>query len=116
MRVGGDVTMRNDDHMKPRDRQMQLSGLGLDGERDVQEALEWIDDNPGAYDFMVRNARRLKAKGYVSANYLVNMVRNELHVSIKNGYAPALARIMEREFPDLQGAFRMHKSQADGYV
>ncbi len=110
--------MRNDELYKPepRSNQGQIPGLGIEGERDVQEAQAWIDANPNAYEFMVRNARRLKAKGYVSANYLVNMVRNELHVSIKNGYAPALARIMEQRHPDLKGAFRMHKSQSDGFV
>lgn len=110
--------MRNDEIYNPQPRgcQLQILGLGFGGEKDVREALDWIERNPRAYEFMVRNARRLKAKGYVSANYLVNMVRNELHVSIKNGYAPALARIIERQFPDLEGAFRMHKSQSDGYV
>lgn len=101
---------------KPRSMQGQLSGLGLDGEKDVKEAQAWIDANEYAWNFMVRNARRLHRKGYVSANYLVNMVRNELHVKVKNGYAPVLARIMENECPDLKGAFRMHKSQSDGFV
>lgn len=110
--------MRNDELYKPKPRSLQgqLPGLGIEGEKDVQEAQAWIGENPNAYEFMVRNARRLKAKGYVSANYLVNMVRNELHVSIKNGYAPALARIMEKQFSDLKGAFKMHRSQSDGYV
>lgn len=101
---------------EPRSMQGQLSGLGLEGERDVSEARAWIAENRDAWDFMVDNARRLHRKGYVSANYLVNMVRNELHVKVKNGYAPVLSRIMEQEHPDLQGAFRMHKSQSDGYV
>ena len=47
--------------------------------------------------------------------YLVNMVRNELHVGCKNGIAPALARIMEARYPDLQGAFNKHRSQSDGF-
>lgn len=101
---------------EPRSTQGQLSGLGLKGENDAREAQAWIVANMGAWDFMVRNARRLQRKGYVSANYLVNMVRNEMHVSIKNGYAPALARIMEAEYPELKGAFRMHRSQSDGFV
>lgn len=110
--------MRHDERYnpKPMSMQTQMRGLGFEGERDVQEALAWIDENPNAYEFMVRNARRLSKKGYVSANYLVNMVRNELHVAIKNGYAPAIARIIEREHPELEGAFRKHRSQSDGYV
>ena len=110
--------MRYDELYKPKPMSLQgqIPGLGLEGEQDVQEAQAWIADNPEAYEFMVQNARRLKAKGYVSANYLVNMVRNELHVAIKNGTAPAIARIMEKQFPDLEGAFRKHRSQSDGFV
>lgn len=101
---------------KPRSNQSQIRGIGMDGEAEVEEAKAWIAENEYAWNFMVRNARRLKRKGYVSANYLVNMVRNELHVKVKNGYAPALARIMEKQYPELEGAFRMHRSQSDGYV
>lgn len=110
--------MRNDERYnpKPQSMQAQIRGLGLDGEQDVRDAREWVDGNPEAYEFMVSNARRLHAKGYVSINYLVNMVRNELHVGVKNGLAPALARIIENEHPDLGGAFHKHRSQSDGFV
>ena len=101
---------------KPRSNQGQFRGVGMEGETDVDEARAWIAENEYAWNFMVRNARRLQRKGYVSANYLVNMVRNELHVKVKNGYAPTLARIMEAEYPELKGAFRMHRSKSDGYV
>ena len=43
-------------------------------------------------------------------------MRNELHVKVKNGYAPALARIMHKAFPDLRGAFKTHSSKSDGFV
>ena len=101
---------------KPRSNQSQIRGIGMDGEAEVEEAKAWIAENEYAWNFMVRNARRLKRKGYVSANYLVNMVRNELHVSVKNGLSPAFARIMERDYPELRGAFSTHKSKSDGYV
>ena len=101
---------------KPQSMQMQLKGIGMEGEQDVVEAMAWIEENPEAWAYMVENARRLHAKGYVSANYLVNMVRNELHVKVKNGYAPALARIMHKAFPDLRGAFKTHSSKSDGFV
>lgn len=102
---------------EPRSMQAQIAGLGLDGERDVQEAEEWIAANQYAYKFMVRQAHRLHDKGgRVSARYLVHMVRNELHVSVKNGLSPAFARIMERDYPELRGAFSTHKSKSDGYV
>lgn len=111
--------MRNDERYRPKPMSAQLGipGLGAVGEADVNEAQGWIADNPGHYAYMMSNARRLKARnGWVSANYLVNMVRNERNVSIKNGLAPAFARIMERDCPDLEGAFKKHRSQSDGYV
>ena len=81
----------------------------------MAEAKKWIEANPDAWRFMLSNARRLKEKGYVSINYLVNMVRNELHVGCKNGIAPALARIMEARYLELRGAFNKHRSQSDGF-
>ena len=110
-------SMRNDERYKPKPQsdQLEIFGLGMAGEQDVVEAKKWIDANPDAWWFMIENARRLKMKGYVSINYLVNMVRNELHVGCKNGIAPALARIMEARYPDLRGAFNKHRSQSDGF-
>lgn len=110
--------MRYDEMYKPKPKsdQMELPGLGAKGEQDVAEAREWIAQNPGVWNYMVKNAVRLSRKGYVSANYLVNMVRNELHVKVKNGFAPAFARIMEAEHPNLKGTFRMHASQSDGFA
>lgn len=100
---------------KPQSNQLEIFGLGMAGEQDVAEAKKWIEANPEAWRFMLSNARRLKEKGYVSINYLVNMVRNELHVGCKNGIAPALARIMEARYPELRGAFNKHRSQSDGF-
>lgn len=110
--------MRNDERYAPMPRSMQgeLPGLGAKGEADAEEARRWIEDNPEAWEYMVRNASRLRRNGYVSANYLVNMVRNELHVSVKNGLAPSLARIMEARCPQLEGAFRKHASRSDGFT
>lgn len=109
--------MRNDERYnpKPASNQLEIFGLGMAGEQDVAEAKKWIEANPEAWRFMLDNARRLKEKGYVSINYLVNMVRNELHVGCKNGIAPALARIMEARYPELRGAFNKHRSQSDGF-
>lgn len=109
--------MRNDERYgaKPASMQGELPGLGSAGEQDFAEARKWIDENPGAWNYMVENAMRLNRKGYVSVNYLVNMVRNELHVACKNGIAPSLARIMEARYPQLKGAFNKHRSQSDGF-
>lgn len=101
---------------KPQSNQGQLEGLGLKGEQDVTEAQEWIDAHPLEWLYMIHNARRLKRSvDFVSANYLVNMVRNEHRVSVPNGLAPAFARLMMHECPDLRGAFKTYKSASDGY-
>lgn len=110
--------MRNDERFnpKPNSAQLEIMGLGSKGEADYMDALEWIKANPGPWNYMVENAMRLSLKGYVSANYLVNMVRNELHVGVKNGLAPSFARIMEVRHPKLKGAFNKHRSQSDGFA
>lgn len=110
--------MRNDERYnpKPKSNQLGLRGLGMTGEEDVQAALKWIDENPSGWQYMVDNAKRLARSGYVSANYLVNMVRNELHIGVKNGLAPAFSRIMENTVPELEGAFRSHASRCDGFA
>lgn len=82
----------------------------------MAEARAWIGEHPRAWDFMVEQATRLNRKGYVSINYLINMVRNELHVGVKNGLAPSLARIMETRYPHLRHAFNKHRSKSDGFV
>lgn len=88
--------MRNDEiyRPKPQSNQLEIFGLGMAGEQDVAEAKKWIEANPEAWRFMVRN---------------------ELHVGCKNGIAPALARIMEARYPELRGAFNKHRSQSDGF-
>ena len=86
--------MRNDEayRPKPQSMQMEIAGLGAKGEEDYEAALRWIEENPGpSAAYLVDNAHRLSRKGYVSANYLVNMVRNELHVSVRNGLAPSFS-------------------------
>lgn len=110
--------MRNDERFnpKPNSAQLEIMGLGSKGEADYMEALEWIKANPGPWNFMISNAFRLSRKGYVSVNYLVHMVRNELHVGVKNGLAPSFARIMEAREPGLKNAFKKHRSQSDGFA
>lgn len=85
--------MRNDERyrQKPMSNQLEIFGLGADGEQDMADARAWIGEHPRAWDFMVEQATRLNRKGYVSINYLIHMVRNELHVGVKNGLAPSLA-------------------------
>ena len=110
--------MRNDERYnpKPKSGQLEIFGLVAKGEADAEDARRWIDENPGAWNYMVENAVRLSKKGYVSANHLVNMVRNELHVGVRNGLAPSFARIMEARYPSLKDAFNKHRSQSDGFT
>lgn len=109
--------MRNDEmyRQRPMSNQLEISGLGSAGEQDMAEARAFIDEHPRAWDFMVEQATRLNRKGYVSINYLIHMVRNELHVGVKNGLAPSLARIMEARYPHLKDAFNKHRSKSDGF-
>ena len=112
-----DYITRNDKLSKPQSGQLGLWGTGSKGERDYTDTKQWCEDHPKAYDFMVSHAMRLyRNNGWVSANYLVNMARNELGVSIKNGFAPALARIIEEDYPSLEGAFQKHEAKVDGFV
>nr|WP_314638708.1 hypothetical protein [uncultured Olsenella sp.] len=107
--------MANDDAMRPMGDQLELPGLGSRGEELMREARQWTADNPGAWSYMLANAERLSRRGYVSANYLVNMVRNELGVGVKNACAAAFARIICEQRPGLSDAFRRHSSITDGF-
>lgn len=108
--------MRNDEKHSPYP-QHTLEFASRKGEKNYQEAMSWKKQFPEGYDFMVSNALRLYRKnGYVSANYLVNMVRNELLLGIKNGLAPAFARIIESDVPELAGCFNKHAASVDGCV
>lgn len=108
--------MRNDEAHDPFP-QHALEFSSPRGEEDYREAVAWKKRNPDDYSFMVANAIRLYGKhGYVSANYLVNMVRNELLTGVKNGLAPAFARIIESDVPHLKGCFRKHSANVDGCV
>lgn len=110
--------MRNDELYgnAPRSEQAQLEGIGEPGEALVAEARAWIAANPNAWDYMVNEALRLSASGYVSINGITYTTRCVMRVSIKNALAPAFARIMQQEQPVLSGKFRMHASKADGFA
>lgn len=50
--------MRNDERYnpKPQSCQLEIFGLGDKGEADAEDARRWIDENPGAWNYMVENA------------------------------------------------------------
>lgn len=71
--------MRNDERyrQKPMSSQLEIFGLGADGEQDMADARAWIGEHPRAWDFMVEQATRLNRKGYVSINYLIHMAKSD---------------------------------------
>ena len=75
-------------------------------EAEVREALAWVSENPEAYVYMVGQAHRLAKRDYVSVRYLLDMVRNELHVKVRPGLATAFARILSTNYPALAKSFR----------
>lgn len=95
--------------------QLGLPGVDAKGEADAIEAEEWVVENPEAWDYMVRVAKRLSGTGYISVRYLLNIVRNELHISVKNGLSPSFARMMVEQYPEFDACIRRHRSQCDGY-
>lgn len=111
--------MRNDEKYgpKPQSRQMEIPGLGARGEKLMADARKWAGENPDAWRQMKYQAARLaRMNGYVSANYLVNYMRTEYRVSVKNAFAPAFARIIGEECPEIADAFRKHASMTDGFA
>lgn len=50
--------MRNDERyrQKPMSNQLEIFGLGADGEQDMADARAWIGEHPRAWDFMVEQA------------------------------------------------------------
>lgn len=110
--------MRHDQAYKPKPEspQLQLPGLGAEGEQDAAAAYEWIAANPSAWDYMVSNAYRLSRTGYVSIRYLMGMVRNELRIGVANPLSAAFGRIMAKEHPRLEASIKRHGSRCDGYV
>ena len=109
--------MRNDElhSPEPQSKQLGLRGVDAKGEADAIEAEEWVAENSDAWDYMIRAALRLSGTGYISVRYLLNMVRNELHISVKNGLSPSFARMMVEQHPEFDTCIRRHKSQCDAY-
>lgn len=100
-----------------RDIQGQLPGLGLDGERHVNDLMAWAEANPEAWDDMVREGFRQARTGRVSAKRLVENMRAKHRVSFNNNWTAALARVLEAKYPKtFGGKFRMRKAKSDGYV
>lgn len=98
----------------PPSNQMQLELEGDKGYMLMQEAHQWIKDNPDAWERYIDKAHELNARGRVASNYLKEYIRNELRVRIKTDLAPYLARIAKEKYPYLNLILR--RSKADGYT
>ena len=123
------------DYGEQASNQIQLPGLGQDGEKLMEDAREWVDEHPKAFARFMRLARRQMIKSSdhkASPNACKEQMRAGMDVnfssggagvvtcdetrcvSIRNAFAPCLARIaMER---DRTLDFRTAKSKADGYT
>lgn len=115
--------------------QIQIPGLGQDGESLMEEARSWVDEHRRDFERYIRLARRQMAKSpdrKASPNACKEQMRAGMDVnfsfggegvltcdesrcvSIRNAYAPCLAMIaMER---DKTLDFRIAKSKVDGYT
>lgn len=98
----------------PPSNQPGLEGAGLPGEELMAQAREWAASHPEQWAWYLGEARRESARGDVSPNWMVNLMRHTFHVSVPNAYAPCLARIALEDEPGLR--LRLARSVADGYT
>ena len=68
--------------------------------------MDWIREHPWEWAFVIADAHRLSKSGYVYAGYLVQRVRNELHVSMDRSLAWPIAKVLESNYPELRGRVR----------
>ena len=79
----------------------------------MQEARQWVKDNPKAWELYLMIAKAESMFGELSPNYAIQILRHRHKVSIRNGYAPVLARIAMEQ--DSMIRFRLAKSKVDGF-
>lgn len=96
------------------DRPSNQTELPITGGFDLmQEVRQWIADNPEAWEKYLMIARMESAFGDVSPNYAIQILRHRHKVSVRNGYAPVLARIAMEQ--DEYIRFRLARSKVDGF-
>jgi hypothetical protein len=89
--------------------------------KSLRAAFDFRSLNPTAYNAMGNRAVMLRRLGkYVSSKSLAEWARVEMPISyslddfkINNSLTPSLARIMERDWPELQGAFHRRHAACD---
>lgn len=79
----------------------------------MQEVRQWVDDNPGAWEVYMIIAKAESAFGKISPNYVMQILRHRHKVSVRNAYAPVLARIAMEQDDEIR--FRLAKSKVDGF-
>lgn len=79
----------------------------------MQEVRKWVDDNPSDWELYLIIAKAESTFGAISPNYVIQILRHRHKVSVRNGYAPVLARIAMEQDEDVR--FRLAKSKVDGF-
>lgn len=90
-------------------------------------AQQWKKDHPDAYGLLAETCLDLRRRNVrCSMRYAIEKVRvmdypsahrrPEVPFKIHNTMAPALARMLMRDYPELEGAFETRKSLSDGEV
>lgn len=90
-------------------------------------AQQWKEEHPDAYGLLAETCLDLRRRNVrCSMRYAIEKVRvmdypsarekPEAPFKIHNTMSPALARMLMRDYPELEGAFETRKSLSDGEV
>ena len=111
---------RNDEryHPAPRnDTQPAFEGAGMPGEEDAIKARKWVEEHPDEWEYMFQKARKCVAqRGWFPMKLIIENTRFKWSAQIPNALSPALARLMVKEHPELEGKCKMHRAKCDGWT
>ena len=79
----------------------------------MEDVRAWIEDNPEAWEKYLQIARNESFFGEVSPNLVIQLLRFRQKVSVRNSYAPVLARIAMEQDSNIR--FRLARSKVDGF-
>ena len=79
----------------------------------MREVRQWVEDNPKGWELYLMIAKAESMFGEISPNYAIQILRHRHKVSVRNGYAPVLARIAMEQDDGIR--FRLAKSKVDGF-
>ena len=94
--------------------QMEIPGLGSEGEELMKEARRWAAVHYDEFQWFKRKAREESAAGRPSPNFMLQSMRHKFKVSVPNAYAPCLARIAMEQDQFIK--FRLARSKVDGFT